>query len=221
MKWAYAIGQKMKAAILLAIVFILVLVKNISDKHQLTALGDTFSSVYEDRLVVESYIYSLSDHLYQKKLLTDRLSSGAGSDEVQTALAAHNEAIGQLVASYGKTKLTPEESAAFTRLRGQLAEMAVLESRAFERSSGQDLTPVVAKINSRFVRANVALQQLSRIQVAEGRLLNEQSRQRIAGASLRTELELVVLIGIGIMIQGILFASRSLATRPTHQASLN
>ena len=57
MKWAYSIQQKFKAAALLAIVFVLVLISNLSGRYQMHKLSDSFSSVYEDRLVVESYIY--------------------------------------------------------------------------------------------------------------------------------------------------------------------
>lgn len=67
MKWAYSIQQKLKAALLLAVVCAVVLITNLLGRYHMGELGDSFSSVIKDRLVVESYIYMISDHLHQKK----------------------------------------------------------------------------------------------------------------------------------------------------------
>jgi hypothetical protein len=75
MKWAFTIRQKAKAALILGVVFMLILTKNWLDERNVAKLGISFASVYEDRLVVESYIYQLSDRLYQKKSLLDNCSS--------------------------------------------------------------------------------------------------------------------------------------------------
>jgi hypothetical protein len=71
MKWAYSIEQKIKAAMGLTVIFVFLFIKNVSDKHHFNELGDSFSAVYEDRLMAESYIYELSNHLSRKKLLVD------------------------------------------------------------------------------------------------------------------------------------------------------
>jgi hypothetical protein len=66
MKWIYRIQQKLPIAFLLAIILAGVFIKNMVERNSVSDLGDSFASVYEDRLLVESYIYQLSDRLYKK-----------------------------------------------------------------------------------------------------------------------------------------------------------
>ena len=221
MKWAYSIQQKFKAAALLAIVFVLVLISNLSGRYQMHKLSDSFSSVYEDRLVVESYIYKLSEHLYQKKMMLDNCSAYSQAD-INQQIDVHNQEINQLLHSFEKTMLTEEEADCLLDFK---ATIAVLEDLEHEHLSllaadaQHDLsTPL---FNEYFALASADLRQLSQIQINEGKALNELSQQIVQSSSILTSFEMIVLICIAVILQVLVFASRSTISRNWQNSNLN
>jgi hypothetical protein len=220
MKWAFTIQQKVKAALMLGVVFLMVFAKNWFDERNVAKLGNSFASVYEDRLLVESYIYQLSDHLYQKKIMLDNCSAAENLMHLQTKIETHNAAIDQLVLDYGKTKLTPSETTSFSAFKENIGAIKNLESTFLEVARTGKLTSPT-ELNKRYGLAVKNLHELSQIQVTEGKILNDKSKQIIAGSSILTQLELAILIGIGLLIQGLIFAARSAVPRKTQNFSLN
>ncbi|MGZ5304119.1 MAG: MCP four helix bundle domain-containing protein, partial [Bacteroidia bacterium] len=121
MQWIYSIKPKHKAALILAVVFIMVLGNNILSKRNVTDLGSSFSSVYEDRLLVESYIYKLSDLLYRKKIILDKAISPEALLSQENNLQNHHAQINILLSDYEKTKLTQTETIVFESLKSNIA----------------------------------------------------------------------------------------------------
>src|SRR5688500_17113964 len=117
MKWAYGIQRKISAALLLAAIFVLLFVKNAMVSKNVTDLGISFSSVYEDRLLVESYIYRMSEHLFRKKIMIDTARSRASTLQIKSAIGQYNEAIHALIKAYESTKLTIAERTHFNDLK--------------------------------------------------------------------------------------------------------
>ena len=221
MKWAFSIRQKNKAALILGIVFLLVFVKNWYDERKVSELGDSFASVYEDRLVVEGYIYQLSDHLYQKKIMLDNCSSQENLTNLQARIGEHNAAINLLILNYEKTKLTDVESDYFQDFKANVSAIENLESKYM---AGVNSAPAEVKtaMDQTYLFASGNLHKLSGIQLAEGKMLSEKSKKMIAGSSLLTQFELVVLIGVGLLIQGLIFAAKSaMPKKPQQHFSMN
>ena len=124
MKWIYAIQQKAQVAFLLALVLFGVFVKNVLDRNNVSDLGDSFSSVYNDRLLVESYIYQLSDQLYQKQILFDQCRQPlSDNNQLELNIKRHNATINSLIQEYGKTKLTDQESIYFEAFKMNINQM--------------------------------------------------------------------------------------------------
>lgn len=224
MQWAHRIRRKISAALLLAAIFVLLFVKNIVDNKYVNELGASFASVYEDRLVVEGYIFRLSDHLFRKKIMIDTSKRHDDAAKIKSAIDHHNTAINILIAEYEKTKLTKVEHTAFLDLKTNLDEMSTLERAYFESvERGQGISAAKARIDDNFNEASSNLRDLSAIQISEGKLLNDHSKKIIAGSSLLTQFELGILIAIGLMIVVLIFESTSVLSRttPAHKESLN
>ncbi len=214
MKWTYSIRQKFTAALLLTVVLGAVVLKNILDSRNVSQLADSFSSVYEDRLVVEAYIYKLADHLYQKKLIMDNcLSNGDGN--LQDKIAGHHRAITLLIAEYERTKLTDQETLFFQDFKNNIAALQALEENYINGTTTSEA------LHERFTGAAENLQQLSLIQLDEGKNLRENSKRIAAGSSMLTYIELVILIGIAAIIQMLIFASGSIRSKFLQRPELN
>lgn len=222
MKWAYSIQQKFRAAALLAVVCLLILFTNYLSKRHMDELSTSFSSVYEDRLVVESYIYRISDHLYQKKLAIDQCAGSHDSD-LDAKISPHNEAISGLLLFYEQTLLTEEEAACLQDFKANVAAIRDLELQYLQSPAGDEArkTATLSLLNERFTLASDNLRRLSQIQVKEGKALNEQSQRIAQGSSLLTNLEMIILFGIAILLQVIVAASRPAVSRTWQQSNLN
>lgn len=221
MKWAYSIEQKFKAALMLAVVCLIVLITNFMGRYQMDELGDSFSTVFKDRLVVEGYIYELSDHLYQKKLAFERCDEMDGT-RLQSQTRPHTEAIQELLDDYEKTVLTVDEETYLNDFKANIAKMQSLELDYLETSNDDEKhLEVQVLLNERFTMAAANLRQLSSIQIEEGQALNDESQRIVRGSFLITSIEMVTLICIGIFIQVIVMAGRPGIARKWQKSDWN
>jgi len=224
MKWAYSLPNKTKIAFCSALILIMIFAKNWVDKRNVNTLDSSFSSVFDDRLVVESYIFQLSDNLYQKKIIIANCSNAEHVLDVQPQVNTHNTTINQILTDYEKTKLTTAESMYFNNLKERLQNLNTMEENFLAALMTQDLdasTALSTQMQKNFDVAMLDLNQLSKIQISEGRLLREQSKQIAAGSTMLSQFELVVIVGIGILIQILIFASRSALPKAPQQYGLN
>jgi hypothetical protein len=207
MKWIYTIQQKMKVALLLGIILIIVYGNNVMENRNVSELGGSFSSVYEDRLLVESYIYQLSEHLYQKKILLDQCRTTA-DDNLAPGLATHNQAIQTLIRNFEKTELTQPESEVLHALKSNLGQIADRENAFLRLTTSGEAMQIQSDLDERLQSAFRQLHQLSLIQLAEARRLRDNSKKLVAGFTLFTQVELAMLIVIGIIIQLLIVTAR-------------
>lgn len=217
MKWMYRIQQKAQIAFLLAIILVGILVKNVMERNNVSELGDSFSSVYEDRLLVESYIYQLSNHLYQKKLIFDNCNVDGNLMTYQNQLEKHNNDISNLIKEYEKTKFTETESTFFQSFKNSIRKITFLETQYMMSALGKN-NP---ELDEQFKLAAADLQHLSTIQISEGKILSDQSKKIVAGSTILTQFELGMIVVIGLIIQALIFASQSLTPKVTQNHNLN
>lgn len=218
MKWAYSIQQKFKAAALLGVVCAIVLVTSLLGKHHMDKLGNSFTSVFNDRLVVESYIYMISDHLYQKKLASDNFSD-IGLADYQSEVETHNLAIAELLEYYDKTFLTSEEEQHLKNFKANIVSLESVEDQYLH--SEKNIEATQAQFDKDFDQALLNLRNLSNIQVKEGQVLADQSQRIVYGSTLLSNFEMVILFCIAFMLQAIVAASKPLVSRTWQKGRLN
>lgn len=213
MQWAFRIRRKISAALLLAAVFVLIFLKNMVDHHHVAELGDSFSSVYEDRLVVSGYIYRLSTHLFNKKIMIDTARTASAAVAVRSVFGSRDVAIDGLIAEYAQTEFTQDEARIFDAFKLNLTRLRELEHAWLARlRQGKPLSLLQDSIRREFDAASGNLSQLSLIQVSEGKLLNDNTRKIIAGSSLLARFELGILISIALMVIVLALESSALLT---------
>lgn len=217
MKWAYSFKERAKAALLLAVVLVLVFTVSYVERRNVSELGTSFSSVYEDRLVVESYIYKFSDYLYQKKLLADACTRSEQTEQLSKRISLHNEAIRSMIHNYEKTKLTKEESVLFAAFKKDI--YAIMEAEG--NLEGNEFPEAKSAFDKKVDDALTNLDHLSTIQLSEGQLLNENSKKIMAGSDVLTQFEMAILIVIALLIQVLIFTSRSIQPKLPQIHSLN
>lgn len=188
MKWAYYIKYKVKAAGILTIIITLIVISVFTVQNSFSRLGNSMTSIYNDRLMPATYIFEITDHLYQKRLLQE------GGDVQQ--IASHNRAIAGLIGSYEATTLTAEEKLAWKDFKTSLQQYNEAEVKGMD-----------ANMESAFNKAMLHLNALSRIQTGEGKQLHNNSEKIISGNILTSNLEISLLIVLALYTLVILSAT--------------
>lgn len=190
-------------SIVLVVVLLLVLGNNLEERYRMRQLEDSFSSVIEDRLMVEGYIYRLAQLVHEKQHFLEGLDcSTVDPSAAEQFFTADRPAIETLIADYETTYLTEAEAGLFTKLRQALDKMRRLEDQLVLalKTDGQ-ASGVVPEMRSTIANSGVLLSGLSDIQLQEGKRLSEHTNRILLGRASSARLELVLLIILGIVAQ--------------------
>ncbi|MCB0595111.1 MAG: hypothetical protein H6557_03670 [Lewinellaceae bacterium] len=218
MKWTYSIRNKTKAAILLAIVLGLTMLTNLLERKRFRQLEQSFSSIFEDRLMAESYLFHLYKNLKNEQDLLQLAPDGKLDYASREKLATYRANRTGLMEQYAKTYLTEEEEMKFDQLQAIFSRIGQLEKEI----AGQQATASILSAHSlATAEAFTTLSALSDIQTAEGAELREKSKRIILGSVSTSQFEMTILIVIAIIIQALIFSSRSLQGSQPQNPGLN
>lgn len=196
MKWTYGIKQKATAAGILAAIMGLIIINNISERKRFRQLEESISSIYQDRLLVESYIFKLYNNLQKQNdcLLAEQSQLSNGLNELK-------EEREQLIQLYAQTYLTEEEELHFNALKETLHHFD--QGATFENKSATNLE-AIEHLNA-----------LSNIQTDEGASLWDKSERIISGSQISSQFEMAMVICLAVIIQALILSSKSLKPK-TH-----
>lgn len=181
------IWSKLKAIAALLMVFFLVFATNQMDKNHFREIQESFSSVYEDRLVAKDYIYKISRLLDIKK---NDLITG----EVSSITYDINDSIQVLINKYSKTKLTYKEKKYIPILEKKLNELYKIEEKGTASEKAEQIAEVLSELDN-----------LAEIQMLEAKRELNKSNRLVKSSDLISNLEIGVLILIGVIIQLLIF----------------
>ncbi|KYG82352.1 MCP four helix bundle domain-containing protein [Roseivirga echinicomitans] len=221
MKWTYSIKNKITAAVLLAAILIVTLANNLVERSHFKQLDASFASMYEDRMLVESYIFKLYENLHQRQILIMEPAQD-GYKHLASALSASRTQRNQLIKKYATTYLTPEEEIEFDKLKGIVANVDQVEKDLVVNEASTDqLHQLVNDNNEITSEAFASLSALSAIQTSEAQTIRDESEKIILGNISISQLEMAILIIIGLVIQALIFSSKSLKTTAQQKHHLN
>ena len=199
MRWTYFIKHKMAAALLLGTVIGVVLLNNLSEQKNSDELNDAFASLYEDRLLAESYILTMYQDLHQVEALLEHTSS---SVTMQSQLNPVMAELRETIALYGKTTLTQVEEKEFNAFVANVNAVSAGIVSGYFSESRPAATEALARLSV-----------LSDIQVEEGTRLHKDSHRIFQSSLTSSQFEMAMLIVIGLIIQALIFSTRTLQTR--------
>lgn len=200
MHFSYFVQQKLKLASALIIILVIVLINNRWENKNINELGETFGSVYKDRLLVENYIFKLATATQEKKyLLTEYDEKEDLSFEEEILFI--NTKIDSLLSQYQKTYLTDAEKVVFNDY---------LKNNQLLRNIEQYPKMQNSQLNSLYNENIKILIELSKIQMKEGEALYNNSRSIVTSNASLSYLELGLLIILGLISQALIFNSKSI-----------
>ncbi|MBO0330862.1 hypothetical protein [[Muricauda] lutisoli] len=186
------IKQRINAGFVLAAAFLLVLASNRLNNRNFSTVEHGVNSVFEDRLVVQEYIYRLNNLFHEKELF---LANNALTNK---SIPQYPE-IKNILTDFEKTDLTVEEAQYLSNLNENYAALKTLEANQHNNDgSKEEIVSILHSISKN-------LDNLAEVQLSEGRQLTQQSKRSLGMNQMLSSLEIVFLVIIGILFLIIVF----------------
>lgn len=200
MKWTYSIPEKFKASLLLTGVIVIILFNNLSERTHSRQLKSAFESIYEDRLMAESYLMELSEELHGIKNKLDNHGKIAPQN-----MDEYIKNLDQICLRYLDTKLTEKEREHFVKFE------------ILTWNIGQGLR-AGNNVENQILAAFEELKILSEIQVKEAKILMGQTGRIFSSVAISSQFEIAMLIIAALFVQAIMFASKTIKNSniPSH-----
>lgn len=193
--------------VVVLLILLMIVAKNHLERRNISRLGHSISTVYEDRLIAESYLYELSLYLHAKRLLLENCRSAEEWNGLQSKLDLHNQGIARLTGDFAQTRLTEDETSRFDTLLRHIERIRQLEADLFQEGTPSE-SLLREPLRSAYDTANHDLAMLSAIQLNEGREVVKESRRIMADSSLLQTLEFILLILLGMLLQRFISRTR-------------
>lgn len=194
MRWTYSLKNKLTASIVLLALCLLVLLSNYLDRLHTENVKNSISTMYEDRLIVEEYIFKMTQNTYQ---IREALNT-ATVDNDEKIVKKFTDNIKNTFDSFSKTRLTEKEKLTADELKLQISELnKILLSN----------NKVSLKYTDEILNT---LNQLSEIQLDESKLIMKQVEDQYASIKASSEFAFAIIIVILIVLQILVFSGESL-----------
>jgi hypothetical protein len=215
MKWTFIIQQKIKLALLLTALIIVIGLTAYTEKKNVKEMGTSFASIYYDRLVPATDLFHITENLFQRRIVLEGLLSGRDNDLImpsQDQLLHYHLATNGLVSKFEKTFLVEAESNALSNFKKSLKEYKKVEDRVVgiiaQNLDDQGRRLYETEGKEKFNSALNNLHQLSTIQSTVGLDILKESKSTISNSELMLTLQILTAIIIGLIIHALIVASR-------------
>jgi len=173
-------------------IFVLVVATNLIDRSNFFRLKDSVTAIYEDRLVANDLIFDISKSIQKKKMavaLSDTLYFSEKNNTV-------SEDIQGLILRFEETNLTSDERIIFETFKENLEVLNQFEIRFIASGFSQkdELLHHLSDLSTN-------LYDLSKIQLEEGGRQMALSKKAIHTVDLFTQIEIYILIFLGVLVQ--------------------
>lgn len=194
MRWTYSLKNKLTASIVLLALCLLVLLSNYLDRLHTENVKNSISTMYEDRLIVEEYIFKMTQNTYQ---IREALNTATVEND-EKIVKKFTDNIKNTFDSFSKTRLTEKEKLTADALKLQISELnKILLSN----------NKVSLKYTDEILNT---LNKLSEIQLDESKLIMKQVEDQYASIKASSEFAFAIIIVILIVLQILVFSGESL-----------
>lgn len=186
-------SNRINFGLALMIVFLLVFATNRVDKRHFETIQSTLTSLHNDRVVAQEYVYKMIGVIHQKRLiLVDSTSNGN-----KTAL---NKQLENLIEVFSTTKLTRNEKRTFENLKQDFEKIKNFEQKKSVENTQSNKTEL-----NLLKTLESDVNNLSSIQMTESKNLINLAQKSLDSNNLISNLEIGFLILIGIVLQFTIF----------------
>jgi hypothetical protein len=197
---SFTVSRRIHLVIGLLAVFLLVLGTNRIDVHHFDTAQNALTSVYNDRVLAQDYVYKMNNQVHEQQLA---FTSGTPTDEVSNSC----KELRTLMDLFSTTELTRNETKVFKRMEKSFDKISKHEKSYFKNTrpsnydAKHDFTPILTDLNE----FQTELNNLALIQVSESKNILEMGQKSLDTNRLLSNLEIWFLLVIGIVVQFLIF----------------
>lgn len=201
--------RKITALVIIGILMLLFYGKNLTERQAFKSISSTFTEVYNDRLVVEGYIFRISENLFRIQKLVDHCDMGYDYSMVINEIATHERNILAIVTDFEQTNLTNNEEQYLTDFKSIIENDLQIKnySLLYSDSSGVNMNQVKL-YDQKISKAQNDLDNLSKIQLEEGEKLINKANTIINRSQIWAQFEVALLIILALAIYLLLFRKK-------------
>lgn len=201
--------RKLTSLIIVGGLLLAIYAKNLLERRSFEGMSNTFKEVYNDRLIVEGYIFQISEHLFSIQKLVDHCQLSANHEDVIPQIVDHEKSILSIIESFEKTKLTEQENAYLSDFKSIIVNDLNIRdySLIYSDSAGVNTTQVQL-YDQKISLAQQDLDGLSKIQLDEGEKLINKANIVINRSKLWSQFEVALLFILAFSIYLLLFRGK-------------
>ncbi|TDQ16259.1 chemoreceptor-like protein with four helix bundle sensory module [Algoriphagus boseongensis] len=206
MKDTYIKKRKIKALIVISILLLSLYGKNLLERRSFKQISSTFTEVYNDRLLVESYIFDISERLFQIQKLIDHCDLDYDYSKVIEEISKNENEILGIVVEFEQTQLTPEEATYLSDFKKIITQDLTIKNYGLIYSDSSGVNREQVKIyDQKISRARKDLDDLSKIQLQEGEKIISKAKTLINRSQIWAQFEVALLIILVIVLFLLIF----------------
>ncbi|MHA7130327.1 MCP four helix bundle domain-containing protein [Algoriphagus namhaensis] len=198
--------KKIKAFVVIALLLGLIYAKNLIERQSFKEMGRAFTEVYEDRLVVNAYIFTISESLFKIQELVDHCDIDNDYSQAIQQIKNEEDKILSIIMEFEQTKLTPEEDALLKDFKTIIENDLRIGSYDLLYSDTAGVNVQQVKLyDARISKAHADLDQLSKIQVAEGDKVTRQAKRLLNRSQIWSQFEVALLVILILVMYLLIF----------------
>ncbi|MCM0041945.1 MAG: MCP four helix bundle domain-containing protein [Algoriphagus sp.] len=187
--------RKITGFLVIGVLVVLLYGKNLLERQSFRSVSSTLSDVYEDRLLVESYIFQISEKLFTIQKLVDHCTLNFDYSQAVLEISKEEQAILKLVSAFEATQLTVQEATLLADFKRIIEKDLSIKSYQLLYNDSTGVNEAQVKVyDQKIARAQQDLEKLSAIQLEEGEKLVSKAKTLINRSQIWAQFELALLL---------------------------
>lgn len=187
--------RKITGFLIIGVLVVLLYGKNLLERQSFRSVSSTLSDVYEDRLLVESYIFQISEKLFTIQKLVDHCTLNFDYSQAVLEISKEEQAILKLVSAFEATQLTEQEATLLADFKRIIEKDLSIKSYQLLYNDSTGVNEAQVKVyDQKIARAQQDLEKLSAIQLEEGEKLVSKAKTLINRSQIWAQFELALLL---------------------------
>lgn len=198
--------RKISGFLIIGVLLVLLYGKNLLERQSFRAVSGTLSNVYEDRLLVESYIFQISEKLFKIQRLVDHCTINYDYSKAVVEISMEEQAILKIVGAFESTQLTEQEALLLVDFKRIIEKDLSIKSYQLLYNDSSGVNEEQVKVyDQKIARAQQDLVKLSSIQLEEGEKLVSKAKSLINRSQIWAQFELALLLILVLVIYVYIF----------------
>ena len=198
--------RKISGFLIIGVLLVLLYGKNLLERQSFRAVSGMLSNVYEDRLLVESYIFQISEKLFKIQRLVDHCTINYDYSKAVVEISMEVQAILKIVGAFESTELTEQEALLLADFKRIIEKDLSIKSYQLLYNDSSGVNEEQVKVyDQKIARAQQDLVKLSSIQLEEGEKLVSKAKSLINRSQIWAQFELALLLILVLVIYVYIF----------------